>query len=443
MGVAILIAVTLAACATAVDPTPQPGNLVVLVNGLPVGAAADVTVTGPSGFSDQVSASETFAGLPPGNYVVSAFAVSHEGVDYTAAASGSPANVAAGSIASVTVTYTPTSTAPGSLTVTISGLPGGVDGDVEVTGPSSFSQTLTATDTLDGLAAGIYEVAAATVDDAGDSYAATVTSSPVTVPAGGSAGVTVAYTLLDPALVGSLQVDITGLPPGTDADVNVSGPGGFDEDVTASTTISDLVPAFYDVTGADVVADGLTYQAVVTTSPTLVLPEETSVVSVHYQPFVPNDGDAESAPGLFVQFRNTAGAPVSVEGLLFNSTSRIDTKGVQLHDSLGDPADPGDWIDIRLVHGQSPTTNISVTLECSAGASPSLIRADLRNEEGDKLGVSTLCNTTKTIAVPNTGGTGNYLMHIVPVFSDPYYTEYTLSINAFCFQSCSYVPYQP
>ena len=443
---AVALALALGACTTPpVAPVEDddPGALAVLVSGLPSGAAAAVTVSGPSGFADTIAASETYAGLTPGSYAVTAASVAFDGVTFAATVAGSPADVPAGGLATATVAYAATSTASGSLTVTIDGLPGGVDGDVRVTGPDGFDQTLVATTTLTDLEPGTYTVSASEVDDDGDAYGASVAGSPATVPAGGAAAVLVTYTFLDPTSVGSLAVDISGLPVGTNADVNVTGPGGFDQDLTASTTLDDLTVGNYEVTAANVTADGLTYQGVVTGSPALVTGGATTDVSVAYQVFTPDDGDAASAPGLFARFRNTSPGPVWVEGLLFNAATPIDTKGIQLRDSLGNPADPGDWIAFELVHGQAPTTSIELTLECSNDDTPSPIRVDLRDDSGAKIGQSTLCNTTRTIAVPNEGGTGDYVLHVIPHVGTTYFTSYVLSVDAYCFQACAYQPFEP
>lgn len=262
--------------------------------------------------------------------------------------------------------------------------------------------------------------------------------------AGNIAIATVTYEFLNSGLVGTLQVDISGLPAGTDAAVNVSGPGAFDQDPPTTTTIPNLVHAFYDVVAGDVTVDGLTYSAAVTGASSLVLQNATNTVSVSYQPVVPNDGDAASNPGMSAQFRVTAGAPVWGDGLIFNTSStRIDTKGIQLRDELGDPADPVDFINFRVVHVQAPTTSIAVTLEGGSDAIPGPIRAELRTLAGAKIGQSVLRDTARTIAVANSGGAGEYVMHVVPVFSQPYYTDYVLSMDTYCGATCNFQPYNP
>ena len=72
----------------------------------------------------------------------------------------------------------------GSLVVTISGLPAGVNGAVTVTGPASYSKLLTASTTLNDLAPGAYALAAANVAYGSGSLAATPATRQVQVAAG-------------------------------------------------------------------------------------------------------------------------------------------------------------------------------------------------------------------------------------------------------------------
>lgn len=92
------------------------GALQVGVAGLPVGIDAQIEVTGPGGFVQQVSQSQTLTGLVPGSYTVSAGAIS----GYTAQVSGSPATVQAGTTAQVFVTYQAGSSAGDSISGTVS-----------------------------------------------------------------------------------------------------------------------------------------------------------------------------------------------------------------------------------------------------------------------------------------------------------------------------------
>jgi hypothetical protein len=81
--------------------------------------------------------------------------------------------------------------ATGTLQVNVTGLPGGVNAAVQVTGPG-MNQTLTGTNTLSNLVPGSYTVTASSVTS-GATYSATVTGSPAAVSAGATATTTVAY----------------------------------------------------------------------------------------------------------------------------------------------------------------------------------------------------------------------------------------------------------
>ena len=55
------------------DPSgPTAGSLTVTVHGLPTGSSAAITVTGPGGFSQPVTATRTFTQLPAGTYSIAA-----------------------------------------------------------------------------------------------------------------------------------------------------------------------------------------------------------------------------------------------------------------------------------------------------------------------------------------------------------------------------------
>ena len=81
----------------------------------------------------------------------------------------------------------------GSLQVTIAGLPESQPASVTVTGPGNRSQSLTATATLNDLAAGSYDVRAQNVTAAGVVYVPTPTIQAIAVTGGGSATATVTY----------------------------------------------------------------------------------------------------------------------------------------------------------------------------------------------------------------------------------------------------------
>jgi glucose/arabinose dehydrogenase len=81
----------------------------------------------------------------------------------------------------------------GSLEVTIAGLPSGQPASVTVTGPGNTSQALTATATMNDLAAGSYDVRAQSVTAAGVVYAPTPATQSIAVTGGSTARATVTY----------------------------------------------------------------------------------------------------------------------------------------------------------------------------------------------------------------------------------------------------------
>lgn len=335
---------------------------------------------------------------------------------------------------------------PGALEVTVTGL-GGIDAIVEVTGPSGFDELVTASTTFVGIEPGEYSITAQTVVDGGDTYEPTVSDPTVDVPEGGTASVTVTYVRqADP---GALEVTIDGLDAGVDGDVTVTGPGGFTAQLTATGTLDDLVPGTYSITAASVQDDGQTYTATVDPDEVEVPEGATASTTVTYAiaPLA-DDGDSEVDPGIWAQFRVTAGAPVWVDRMLFNEDDVLDVKGVQLRNEVGEPDDPEDWLQFRLVHGDGDTTTISVTLECSdqledgAPAATIIGRAEVRDLDGTLVDLI-LCDDTESVVIDNVGGSTDHQIRVYAATSNDYYVRYVLSVNAYCFQQCDYQPLEP
>lgn len=179
--------------AAIITVNPSLGSMQVSVGGLPSGTNASVTVSGPGGFSQAVTASATLTGLTPGAYTINANNVVLGAVTFGGTVAGSPATVSAGATASASVAY---SALTGSLTVNISGLPSGVNGDVLVTGPGGFTQTLTTSQTLTGLNLGNYAITPRSVQQQ-NTVVNTVfdgANSTATVSANATANATATYT---------------------------------------------------------------------------------------------------------------------------------------------------------------------------------------------------------------------------------------------------------
>lgn len=191
----------------AVNYAVTTGGLAVTVSGLPDGTSADVSVTGPEGFAKHLDGSATLVGLAPGEYSVTANAVAAGSQNYAPTADVQNVPVEPGvTPASSTVTYAPTT---GRLSISFSGLPGGVNGSVLLTGPSGFSQTITGTITLSDLEPGVYLLSASGVSSGGQDYTPSPVTQAISVIAGGTSTATVTYTLVP---VGpSLNLIIDGL----------------------------------------------------------------------------------------------------------------------------------------------------------------------------------------------------------------------------------------
>jgi hypothetical protein len=70
--------------------------------------------------------------------------------------------------------------------------------------------------------------------------------------------VTAAYGIT----TGSITLNVSGLPPGAPAAVNVSGPGGYYQTVTQSVTLASLTPGSYSIINGSVGSGGHTYSPV-------------------------------------------------------------------------------------------------------------------------------------------------------------------------------------
>ncbi len=269
-----VLAVAVNATTTAgVTYAPTTGAIAVVVSGLPGGAAAQVTVSGPGGFTQTLTGTATLTGLQPGNYAIVAASVVSGGT-YSPSPATQTATVAAGATVTASVVYAGTL---GGLTVTVSGLPGGVSAAVVVTGPGGYSQAVTATQSLTGLASGTYTITAANVLAGGYIQRPTQTSQTRSVTAGSTASATVAY-----APTGSLTVTVTGLPGGTAAAVTVTGPGGYSQAVTATTTLTGLTAGTYTVAAAPVSSGGSSYGPTPTSQTATVSAGATASRSVAY-----------------------------------------------------------------------------------------------------------------------------------------------------------------
>lgn len=238
--------------ATSVTYALATGRLTLMASG-PVVAVTQATfhVSGPGGYAATASSGATLAGLVPGAYTVTANSVNTGTATYVATPASQTANVTAS--ATPTAASATWALATGSLFVGLTGLPGGVNPNVLVAGPNGFSATVETSTTLHNLAPGSYTITAASVNSGVHVYAPSPAQRVVSVQASLTATQAPVVYALNSAL---LSIAVTGLPNGVPAAITVTGPGGFQQAVTGSVTLSGLVPGLYQISAVVVTTGG-------------------------------------------------------------------------------------------------------------------------------------------------------------------------------------------
>jgi hypothetical protein len=167
-----------------------------------------VSVSGPAGYSQSLTGSQTFTGLAPGVYTVTASDVTVGTAPYQASPPSQTVTVVrSGSPGSASITY---STPTGNIALTISGLGTSSNALVTVTGPGSYNQSVTSSRTLSGLAPGTYTVDAQNVTgvSCGSTFNASPATQNVNVAASATAPATVSYS---PTASGSVNLCVDGM----------------------------------------------------------------------------------------------------------------------------------------------------------------------------------------------------------------------------------------
>jgi len=85
-----------------------------------------------------------------------------------------------------------------------------------------------------------------------------------------------------PAPTGALLVQVAGLPPGTSARVTVTGPAGFNRNITGTTQLTGLAEGVYRVTAGFVNAQSQTFTGLPSPDSATVTAGDTAVVTVTY-----------------------------------------------------------------------------------------------------------------------------------------------------------------
>ncbi len=141
----------------------------------------------------------------------------------------------------------------GGLTIAVDGVPAGIEVDLGIAGPASFSAVVHRDTTLTGRMPGSYVLSASTAIDDLLEYVPDGAARARTVEAGETATIEVVYTAV--VARGHLAVEVSGLPDGTEGAVLLTGPGGYQRSIVATDTLRSLAAGSYDVT-ATAVSDG-------------------------------------------------------------------------------------------------------------------------------------------------------------------------------------------
>src|SRR5258708_4108588 len=112
--------------------TVTTGLLIVQVTGLPAGSDGAVVVSGPNGFSQAVTHTDTLTSLAAGTYTITASSIASSQMVYAPNPLVQSVSITAGSHPSKRVSY---SIATGALQAVVNGLPTGTAAAITVTGP--------------------------------------------------------------------------------------------------------------------------------------------------------------------------------------------------------------------------------------------------------------------------------------------------------------------
>ncbi|MEO7520626.1 MAG: hypothetical protein ABIW79_02300, partial [Gemmatimonas sp.] len=229
------------------------GSLAVSMSGVPAGSNGVATISGPGGFSRAMTSSATLVGLVPGDYILSAAPVTANGDSYAASPATQSVTVQASLVAAtVSVVYRVRAAA---LVVRIDGMPSGAEGMVRVSGPNFFERTLSGTTTLEGLTPGTYTISASEIVQPSAVYRPSPSNVQRTLLVDSRDTVNMTYAIA----TGMVAVTVSGLPAGTNANMQLSGPNGYLVPVTSTSTFVRLVPGTYALVASTVSASGTSY----------------------------------------------------------------------------------------------------------------------------------------------------------------------------------------
>ena len=346
--IALVALLVVGACDSPTNGPPTLGRLQIDVLGLPVGTAAYITVRGPGGYVQLVSQATTLTSLLSGDYQLWPNSVRTDSTTHAPTDSVVVVKVGGAAPATAAIAYR---LVTGRLAVLMDGLPQGTPAQVTVAGLNGFGASVKASDTLENIAPGIYEVFSGNVGTGADLYAPLSVRTPVVVSASlEPARVQVRYALIS----GTVSVLVNGLPPNTEASVRLSGPNGVLHTITSSRAVSGLLGGFYTLS-ADTVSGGNARWAPLPASQNVALATGTSAtVAVNYTALDGSGGGANlTIAGVHLQqvVQTFGGAVPLIDGR--DALLRVFVLG----STPGIPAPP---VRVQLYHGATIVTTAVV-----------------------------------------------------------------------------------
>lgn len=266
-------------CTENAADVPNDGRVNVTIVGLPGGLTPDVTVRGPDPSVDgrRPLASTTYQSVQPGTYSLSAQPVTAGGAIYDPVIGGSPTRLwnPWGDIF-MQAKYV---LRVGQLVFTVTGLPNGVQGSVHLDGPKPMDISVSnGTNSVD-VPPGDYTISAGGVNDsAGGAYIPTISpNGTATVRSGVPTPVAVNYQPVQ----GTVAVQVTGLPPGLQATLKLSGPQPVTTPAGNGGLNISVAPGAYALSAPDVFdIAGARHKATITPPNFSVVSGRTTSVSV-------------------------------------------------------------------------------------------------------------------------------------------------------------------
>ena len=255
------------------------GALAVAVTGLPMGLGGLVQVRGPAGFARAVTATTTLTDLDPGMYHVISSSLTNNGVTFTPLTDSSAVTVTASLVAApAPVVYT---AQVGRAVITLNGLPADAVPSLSLNGAfvgGTGTRTIGGNTTLDSLPVGNYTLTATPLTVGGVRFTPAPVTQLVRITTGGIAAVFVTWSIV-PTVV---EVTVSGLPTGANADATLTAPSGEAATVSATMRLSPAAAGRWRLAAQSVVSGGATYAPLRASIDTTVTAGDTLRFAVAY-----------------------------------------------------------------------------------------------------------------------------------------------------------------